>query len=80
MERIGAASGTARPVRPVRLRGQRGGEASEAARRVLRNVIVRSGGWGSSATDTYMRMQDAGVRLGDALLEGSSEFGLSDYI
>ena len=25
-------------------------------------------------------MQDAGVRLGDALLEDSSEFGLSDYI
>ena len=46
----------------------RGCEASKAARRVLRNVIVRSGCWRSSATDTYMRMQDAGIRLGDALL------------
>ena len=29
--RIGAASGAARPVRSVRLRGQRDGEASEAS-------------------------------------------------
>ena len=45
------------------------GEASEAPRsRVSRNVIMRSGGWKSSAVDSYIRVEDAGVRVGDALL------------
>ena len=45
------------------------GAASEASRRrVSRNVIKRSGGWRSSAVDTYMRVVDAGVLVGDALL------------
>jgi len=45
------------------------GATSEAARsRVSRNVIMQSGGWRSSAVDTYLRVQDAGVRVVDALL------------
>ena len=45
------------------------GAATEAARsRVSRNVIMRSGGWRSSAVDTYMRVEETGVRVGDALL------------
>ena len=41
------------------------GAVSEAARsRVSRNVIMRSGGWRSSAVDTYWRVEDAGVRVG----------------
>ena len=45
------------------------GAASEAARKkVSRNVIMRSGGWRSSAVDTYMRVVDAGVIVGDAVL------------
>ena len=44
------------------------GAASEAARRkVSRNVIMQSGGWRSSAVDTYMRVVDAGVRVGHAV-------------
>ena len=47
------------------------GAASEAARsRVSRNVIMQSGGWSSSAVDTYMRVQDAGFRSCRYLLEG----------
>ena len=45
------------------------GGASEAARKkVSRNVIKKGGGWRSSAVDVYMRVTDAGVRVGDALL------------
>ena len=45
------------------------GAASEAARKkVSRNVIMRSGGWRSSAVDTYMRVVDAGVLVGDTVL------------
>ena len=45
------------------------GAASEAhKKRVSRNVIMKSGGWVSSAVDTYMRVEDPGVLVGDALL------------
>ena len=45
------------------------GAASEAARKkVGRNEIMKGGGWRSSAVDVYMRVTDAGVRVGDALL------------
>ena len=45
------------------------GAASEAARKkVSRNVIMRSGGWRSSAVDTYMRVRNAGIIVGDAVL------------
>ena len=45
------------------------GAATEASKKkVGRNVIMKSGGWKSSAVDTYMRVLDAGVRVGDALL------------
>ena len=62
-------------------KARRIGAASEVARnRVSRSVIMRSGGWRSSAVDTYWRVEDAGVRVGVALLQGSLEVGLSDYI
>ena len=45
------------------------GAATEAARKkVSKNVIMKGGGWRSSAVDVYMRVEDAGVRVGDALL------------
>ena len=45
------------------------GVASEAARKkVSRNVIKRSGGWLSSAVDAYIRVDEPGVLMGDALL------------
>ena len=45
------------------------GAAAEAARkRVSREVIMKSGGWISGAVDIYIRFQDRGVMVGDALL------------
>ena len=45
------------------------GAATEASKKgVSRNVIMRGGGWRSSAVDSYIRVEDAGVRVGDALL------------
>ena len=45
------------------------GAAAEAARkRVSREVIMKSGGWISGAVDTFIRFQDRGVMVGDALL------------
>ncbi len=36
--------------------------------RVPRSVIMQGGGWRSLAIDSYIRVEDAGVRMGDALL------------
>ena len=45
------------------------GAATEASKKgISRNVIMRGGGWRSSAVDSYIRVEDAGVRVGDALL------------
>ena len=45
------------------------GAATEASKKkISRNLIMRSGGWKSSAVDSYIRVEDAGVRVGDALL------------
>ena len=45
------------------------GGATEASRKgVSRSVIMRGGGWRSSAVDSYIRVEDAGVQMGDALL------------
>ena len=45
------------------------GGASEASEKGLsRSVIMRAGGWRSSAVDTYIRVKDAGVQMGDAVL------------
>ena len=45
------------------------GGASEAARKGLsRSVIMHAGGWRSRAVDSYIRVQDAGVQIGDAVL------------
>ena len=45
------------------------GAASEASRKMVsKNVIMKSGGWRSSAVDVYMRVEDPGVLVGDALL------------
>ena len=45
------------------------GAATGASRKgISRNVIMRGRGWRSSAVDSYIRLEDAGVRVGDALL------------
>ena len=45
------------------------GAATEASKKkISRNIIMRSGGWKSAAVDSYIRVEDAGVRVGDALL------------
>ena len=45
------------------------GGATEASKKGLpRSVIMRAGGWRSSAVDTYIRVDDAGVQMGDAVL------------
>jgi hypothetical protein len=45
------------------------GGATEASRKgVSRNVIMRGGGWRSLVVDSYIRIKDAGVQMGDALL------------
>ena len=45
------------------------GGASEAAKKGLsRSVIMHAGGWRSRAVDSYIRVQDAGVQIGDAVL------------
>ena len=45
------------------------GGASEASKKGLsRSVIMRAGGWRSSAVDSYTRVKDAGVQMGDAVL------------
>ena len=45
------------------------GGATEASKKGLsRSVIMRAGGWCSSAVDSYIRVEDAGVQMGDAVL------------
>ena len=45
------------------------GGATEASKKGLsRSVIMRAGGWRSSAVDSYIRVRDAGVQMGDAVL------------
>ena len=45
------------------------GGATEASKKgISRSVIMRGGGWRSSAVDSYIRVEDAGVTMGDALL------------
>ena len=45
------------------------GGATEASRMgISRSVIMRGGGWRSSAVDSYIRVEDAGVKMGDAVL------------
>ena len=45
------------------------GGATEASKMGLsRSVIMRGGGWRSAAVDSYIRVEDAGVQMGDALL------------
>ena len=45
------------------------GAAAEAAKKgISRNMIMKSGGWKSSAGDIYMRVKEPGVTLGDSLL------------
>ena len=43
--------------------------ATEASKKGFsRCVIMRGGGWRSSAVDSYIRVEEAGVQMGDALL------------
>ena len=45
------------------------GGATEASKKGLsRSVIMKAGGWRSSAVDSYIRVDDAGVQMGDAVL------------
>ena len=45
------------------------GWATEASKKgVPRSVIMRGGGWRSSAVDSYIRVEDAGVRMGAMML------------
>ena len=48
--------------------GRIGGATEASKKGVSRSVIMRGGGWRSSAVDSYIRVEDAGVKLGDALL------------
>ena len=44
------------------------GAVTEAAKKkISRNVIMKSGGWKSSAVDIYMRVKEPGVKVGDSL-------------
>ena len=45
------------------------GGATEASKMgVSRSVIMRGGGWRSFTVDSYIRVEDTGVKMGDALL------------
>ena len=45
------------------------GGATEASKKgISRSVIMRGLGWRSSAVDSYIGVEDAGVKMGDALL------------
>ena len=48
--------------------GRIGGATEASKKGVARNVIMRGGGWKSSTVDSYIRVEDAGVRMGDAVL------------
>ena len=48
--------------------GRIGGATEASKKGVSRCVIMRGGGWRSSAVDSYIRVEEAGVQLGDALL------------
>ena len=48
--------------------GRIGGATEASKKGVSRSVIMRGGGWRSSAVDSYIRVKDAGVQMGDALL------------
>ena len=45
------------------------GGATEASKKGLsRSVIMKAGGWTSNCVDSYIRVDDAGVQMGDAVL------------
>jgi hypothetical protein len=45
------------------------GGATEASKKGLsRSVIMKAGGWRSSAVHSYIGVDDAGVQMGDAVL------------
>ena len=48
--------------------GRIGGATEASKKGVSRCVIMRGGWWSSSAVDSYIRVEEAGVQLGDALL------------
>ena len=48
--------------------GRIGGATEAAKKGISRSIIMRGGGWRSSAVDSYIRVEDAGVTMGDALL------------
>ena len=48
--------------------GRIGGATEASKKGISRSVIMRGGGWRSSAVDSYIRVEDAGVKMGDALL------------
>ena len=48
--------------------GRIGGATEAAKMGIDRSVIMRGGGWRSSAVDGYIRVEDAGVKMGDAVL------------
>jgi hypothetical protein len=45
-----------------------GGVSWHSKKGLSRSVIMRAGGWRSSAVVTYIRVEDAGVQMGDAVL------------
>ena len=48
--------------------GRIGGATEASKKGVSRSIIMQGGGWRSSAVDSYIRVEDAGVKMGDALL------------
>ena len=48
--------------------GRIGGATEASKMGIDRSVIMRGGGWRSSAVDGYIRVEDAGVKMGDAML------------
>ena len=48
--------------------GRIGGATEASKKGVSRCVIMQGGGWRSSAVDSYIRVEEAGVQVGDALL------------
>ena len=48
--------------------GRIGGATEAFKKGISRSVIMRGRSWRSSAVDSYIRVEDAGVKMGDALL------------
>ena len=48
--------------------GRIGGATEASKKGVSRCVIMQGGGWRSSAVDSYIRVEEAGVQMGDVLL------------